>query len=155
MQKYLGHRWGKVDVQMLIKVLIKKKKKFKKKQYNNKLHLHFILFLLNLTKVVLKNRHKFEYPHLIYLTMYSFTQRCLAFSNGVTLPSGAPIIFLAPHNNLMSKNIKKGRHFFWRALIAFLAPPGAFRTPNIFSRRPNAKLAEIWYMFLPYQTIFR
>ena len=35
---------------------------------NNKLHLHFILSLLNVTKMVFKNRHKFEYLHLTYLT---------------------------------------------------------------------------------------
>ena len=49
---------------------------------NNKLHLHFILSLLNLTKMMLKNRHKFKYPHLTYLTLH-FTWTCMAFSSFV------------------------------------------------------------------------
>ena len=31
--------------------------------------INLILYLLNLTKIVLKNRHKFKYPDFIYLTM--------------------------------------------------------------------------------------
>ena len=47
-------------------------------------------------------------------------------------------VFLAPHKKL---NLK--RLLFWRPLLAFLAPPGAFCTP-IFLRRPNAYLGEIF-----------
>ena len=43
--------------------------------------------------------------------------------SGVTLPSGAPAIFLAPHKNLMSK---KRVTTFWRPLIANSAPPELF-----------------------------
>ena len=71
---------------MLIKLLIKwgiVQEKTLNLRNNNKLHLHFILSLLNVTKMVLKNRHKFEYPHFTYQTMYNFAQRCMAISSFV------------------------------------------------------------------------
>ena len=40
------------------------------------------LYLLNLTKMVLKNRNKFEYTYFTYLTLY-FTWRCMVFSSFV------------------------------------------------------------------------
>ena len=50
--------------------------------------------------------------------------------SGVTLPFGAPCLF-------------------------FAAPLELFVPQIFFSRRPNAKLAEIWYIFLLCQKIFR
>ena len=56
---------------------------------------------------------------------------------------------------LQKKKEKKGATFFSVFLIGFL-PPWSFLYPQIFfSRRPNAKLAELWYILLLCQTIFR
>ena len=64
------------------------------------------------------------------------------------------LIFGRPHKFFtvsQKKKKKKGRHFF----IGFL-PPWTFLYPQIFfSRRPNAKLAELWFILLLCQTIFR
>ena len=56
---------------------------------------------------------------------------------------------------LQKKKKKKGRHFFFGFSYRLLAPLELFVPPNIFSRRPNAKLAEIWYILLLCQKIFR
>ena len=80
--------------------------------------------------------------------------------SGVTLPFGAPCsFFAAPTNFLLSPKKKKKKEkvatFFSVFLIGFL-PPWSFLYPQIFfSRRPNAKLADIWYIFLLCQKIFR
>ena len=69
--------------------------------------------------------------------------------------------FAAPTNFLLSpkkkkkKKKKKVATFFSVFLIGFL-PPWSFLYPQIFfSRRPNAKLADIWYILLLCQKIFR
>ena len=79
-----------------------------------------------------------------------------ATSSGVTLPFGAPLLifFAAPTKILVSKK-KKGRHFFFGFSYRLLAPLGLFVPQIFFSRRPNAKLAEIWSILLPSRTIFR
>ena len=65
-----------------------------------------------------------------------------------------PQIFCCLQNK-QKKTKKKGRQFFSVFLIGFL-PPWSFLYPQIFfSRRPNAKLAEIWYILLLCQKIFR
>ena len=83
--------------------------------------------------------------------------------SGVTLPFGAPLlIFCRPHKfftvskkKRKKKTKKKVTTFFSVYLIGFL-PPCSFLYPQIFfSRRPNAKLAEIWYTLLLCQKIFR
>ena len=55
------------------------------------------------------------------------------------------------------KKKKKGRHFFFGFSYTYrLLAPWSFLYPQIiFSRRPNAKLAEIWYILLLCQKIFR
>ena len=68
-----------------------------------------------------------------------------------------PAHFLPPPTKILvfKKKKKKGRHFFSVFLIGFL-PPWSFLYPQkIFSHRPNAKLAEIWYILLLCQKIFR
>ena len=82
--------------------------------------------------------------------------------SGVTLPFGAPLlIFCRPHKffSLQKKKKKKKKKkvatFFSVFLIGFF-PPAAFCTPKyFFSRRPNAKLADIWYILLLCHKIFR
>ena len=78
----------------------------------------------------------------IFPVMFGHTEgRGRTTPSGVTLPFGAPCsFFAAPTNFLLSpkkkkKKKKKGRHFF--------------------SRRPNAKLADIWYILLLCHKIFR
>ena len=81
--------------------------------------------------------------------------------SGVSLPFGAPLlIFCRPHklftvSKKKKKKKKKGRHFFFGFSYRLLAPLELFVPPNIFSRRPTAKLAEIWYILLLCQKIFR
>ena len=84
-------------------------------------------------------------------------------TSGVTLPFGAPCSFFAAPTNFLlypkkkkkKKKKKKGRHFFFGFSYRLLAPLELFVPPNIFSRRPNAKLADIWYILLLCQKIFR
>ena len=82
----------------------------------------------------------------------------MAWVSGVTLPFGAPLLnFCRPHKffTVSKKKKKKGRHFFFGFSYRLLAP-WSFLYPQIFfSRRPNAKLAEIWYILLLCQKIFR
>ena len=85
----------------------------------------------------------------------------LLLCSGVTLPFGAPLpIFAAPTNFLLSpkkkrKKKKKVATFISVFLIGFL-PPWSFLYPQIFfPRRPTAKSAEIWYILLLCQKIFR
>ena len=94
-------------------------------------------------------------PLITVLISQFFTQ----VSSGVTLPFGAPLlIFCRPHKFFTvskKKKKKKVATFFSVFLIGFLHP-WSFLYPQIFfSRRPNAKLAEIWYILLLYQKIFR
>ena len=104
---------------------------------------------------------------LHYSCIPSYNNIFKIFSNspasGVTLPFGAPLlIFCRPHKffyclqkKKKKKKKKKVATFFSVFLIGFL-PPWSFLYPQIFfSRRPNAKLAEIWYIFLLCQNIFR
>ena len=72
-----------------------------------------------------------------------------------------PAQFLPPPQNFYclqkkkKKKKKKVATFFSVFLIGFL-PTWTFLYPQIFfSRRPNAKLAEIWYILLLCQKIFR
>ena len=65
------------------------------------------------------------------------------------------IFLLSPKKKKKKKKKKKVATFFSVFLVGFL-PPWSFLYPQIFfSRRPNAKLAEIWYIFLLCQNIFR
>ena len=94
----------------------------------------------------------FFYLTLILLRLFQQHYCYNVTGSGVTLPFGAPCsFFAAPTKILLSpKKKKKGRHFF-----RLLAPLELFVPPNFFSRRPNAKLAEIWYILLLCQKIFR
>ena len=71
-----------------------------------------------------------------------------------------PAHFLPPPTNFLlspkkKEKKKKDRHFFSVFLIGFL-PPGAFCTPKYFFRVDQTlKLAEIWYILLLCQKIFR
>ena len=70
-----------------------------------------------------------------------------------------PAHFLPPPQifyYLQKKKKKKKRSpLFFGFSYGLLAPLELFVPPNIFSRRPNAKLAEIWYILLLCQKIFR
>ena len=82
--------------------------------------------------------------------------------SGVTFTIWCPLlIFCRPHKfftvskKKKKKKKKKVATFFSVFLIGFL-PPWTFLYPQIFfSRRPTAKLAEIWYILLLCQKIFR
>ena len=66
-----------------------------------------------------------------------------------------PQIFYCLQKKEKKKKKEKVATFFSVFLIGFL-PPWSFLYPQIFfSRRPNAKLADIWYILLLCQKIFR
>ena len=97
----------------------------------------------------------------VRLSVWSVVRSCCLLylvGSGVTLPFGAPLlIFCRPHKffTVSKKKKKKVATFFSVFLIGFL-PPWSFLYPQIFfSRRPNAKLVEIWYILLLCQKIFR
>ena len=100
-----------------------------------------------------------------YKLLYEYPVRCrpifTANCSGVTLPFGAPLlIFCRPHkfftvSKKKKKKKKKGRHFFFGFSYRLLAPCSFLYSQIFFSRRPNAKLADIWYILLLCQKIFR
>ena len=71
------------------------------------------------------------------------------------------LIFCRPHKfftvskTKTKKKQKKGRHFFFGFSYRLLAPCSFLYPQIFFSRRPNAKLADIWYILLLCQKIFR
>ena len=90
--------------------------------------------------------------------MVVLEELCTQWRN-VTIWCPPAHFFCRPTNFLLSpkkkENKKKGCHFFFGFSYRLLAPLELFVSPNIFSRRPNAKLAEIWYILLLCQKIFR
>ena len=98
----------------------------------------------------------------MYLSMYRCLHQTLYIYGGgkqwrnVTIWC-PPAHFLPPPQFFycLQKKKKKVATFFSVFLIGFL-PPWSFLYPQIyFSRRPNAKLAEVWYILLLCQKIFR
>ena len=92
------------------------------------------------------------------ITFLPITCQGSILTSGVTLPFGAPLlIFCHPHKffTVSKKQNKKGRHFFFGFSYRLFAPLELFLPQIFFSRRPNAKLAEIWYILLLCQKIFR
>ena len=78
----------------------------------------------------------------------------LSANSGVTLPFGAPLlIFFAAPPPPQKK--KKRSPLFFRFFYRLLASLELFVPQIFFSRRTNAKLAEILSILLPLRTIFR
>ena len=77
--------------------------------------------------------------------LWQFCSYPLPWCSGVTLPSSAPAIFLAPRKNL----IKKRSPLFLAPSCSLFGAPWSFLCPQIFfSRLLNAHNKHVWIQFL-------